>query len=600
MADYYPVLKRAISSLPSSSGDARRIVYEKARAALLKQLQSYDPPLSPSDVTDQRMALEECIRRIESEVAGAAYGLPESAQPQPSPQPPPPPPPEPAPVQSRPISMPEPRVENRPEPRPEPRRDPPPPPPVVTVQKPLPRPEPQRPVAPPTPPPAPQADPKIGAGISALSKTLRQADELGGASSQAVRSARGAIEEGVPPGSDEKIEPNFLEQPLGGRTPPPVDPVPSPAPRRGKPIPPRPMPAARPPAQSAQPKPAKKRGGGVAIALILILLVASAAGAVAWYGRDRLMALIGAGDTTVPPTATPPAASTDGAAPAGDGLEPKIVDRLPQDGEAASPVAPDAREVQTVDVQPPADADFPAPAPDAPPAAIAVPTPAEPEPSVVEAPPAAEAPSVEPAETPVAEAPATEVPPATGTDPQAVLVAQRAILYEEPVPGSEGARVDGRVVWSVVNEPVLPGEPAVPQVRAVVEIPERSLTLTLSIRENADAALPASHIVEARFDLPPDFPGTSIDTTPGLILKPTEDARGDALIGAVAKVADNLFWVALSGTPVESERNLQLLGEREWIDVPIRYGNRRRAILTFEKGPPGNRAVQDALAAWAN
>jgi hypothetical protein len=72
MADYYPVLKRAISSLPSSSGDARRIVYDKARAALLKQLQSYDPPLSPSDVTEQRMALEECIRRIRIRPAGRA------------------------------------------------------------------------------------------------------------------------------------------------------------------------------------------------------------------------------------------------------------------------------------------------------------------------------------------------------------------------------------------------------------------------------------------------------------------------------------------------------------------------------------------------
>jgi len=179
-----------------------------------------------------------------------------------------------------------------------------------------------------------------------------------------------------------------------------------------------------------------------------------------------------------------------------------------------------------------------------------------------------------------------------------VLVAQRAILYEEPIPGSDGARVEGQVLWTLVDEPVLPGEAPVPQIRATVEVPDRKIKLVLSIRRNTDQALPASHIAEMRFDLPADFPGRGIDTTPGLILKQTEDARGDPLIGAVAKVSDNLFWLALSGADQDAVRNVALLKEREWIDVPIRYLNRRRAILTFEKGTPGGEVFQRALAAW--
>ena len=66
----------------------------------------------------------------------------------------------------------------------------------------------------------------------------------------------------------------------------------------------------------------------------------------------------------------------------------------------------------------------------------------------------------------------------------------------------------------------------------------------------------------------------------------------------MAKVADNLFWVALSGGEQEAAKNLSLLEERQWIDVPIRYANRRRAILTFEKGAPGDRVMEQALAAW--
>ena len=69
MTDFYSVLQRAVSSLPDSSGPNRRAVYDKARKALLKQRQSFDPPLPSSDVTAQRLALEDAIRKIENEIA---------------------------------------------------------------------------------------------------------------------------------------------------------------------------------------------------------------------------------------------------------------------------------------------------------------------------------------------------------------------------------------------------------------------------------------------------------------------------------------------------------------------------------------------------
>ena len=45
-------------------------------------------------------------------------------------------------------------------------------------------------------------------------------------------------------------------------------------------------------------------------------------------------------------------------------------------------------------------------------------------------------------------------------------------------------------------------------------------------------------------------------------------------------------------------RNTQLLKERGWFDIPIVYNNNRRAILAIEKGTPGERAFQEAFAAW--
>ena len=64
------------------------------------------------------------------------------------------------------------------------------------------------------------------------------------------------------------------------------------------------------------------------------------------------------------------------------------------------------------------------------------------------------------------------------------------------------------------------------------------------------------------------------------------------------KVNDGFFWVALSNVPDEQERNLSLLKDRGWIDIPMLYENGKRAILTLEKGTPGTRAVDQAVAAW--
>lgn len=81
MADYFPVLSRAVSALPTNTGESRRAVYERARAAVVKQLRSLEPPLSEEDISRERMQLEDAIGRVETEHGGAA------AEPKPAPRP---------------------------------------------------------------------------------------------------------------------------------------------------------------------------------------------------------------------------------------------------------------------------------------------------------------------------------------------------------------------------------------------------------------------------------------------------------------------------------------------------------------------------------
>src|SRR6059058_5867479 len=73
MADYYPLIARAIAALdPNAPGEQRRALYERARSALIAQLRSVQPPLSESEITRERLSLEEAVRKVESEAAQRA------------------------------------------------------------------------------------------------------------------------------------------------------------------------------------------------------------------------------------------------------------------------------------------------------------------------------------------------------------------------------------------------------------------------------------------------------------------------------------------------------------------------------------------------
>jgi hypothetical protein len=135
-------------------------------------------------------------------------------------------------------------------------------------------------------------------------------------------------------------------------------------------------------------------------------------------------------------------------------------------------------------------------------------------------------------------------------------------------------------------------------VRADIDIPDRKFKMTILFRRNTDTSLPASHTAELTFSLPPDFAGTGVSNVPGILMKSNEQARGTPLAGLAVKVTDGFFLVGLSNVEVDRARNLQLMKERSWFDVPLVYTNQRRAIIAIEKGSPGERAFNDAFAAW--
>src|SRR3954454_452893 len=85
MADYYPLVAKAIAGLERNTGEGRRALYERARSALVAQLRGMsDPPLTEAEITRERLALEEAIRKVEAEAARRPRDNPRA---EPSPKP---------------------------------------------------------------------------------------------------------------------------------------------------------------------------------------------------------------------------------------------------------------------------------------------------------------------------------------------------------------------------------------------------------------------------------------------------------------------------------------------------------------------------------
>lgn len=176
----------------------------------------------------------------------------------------------------------------------------------------------------------------------------------------------------------------------------------------------------------------------------------------------------------------------------------------------------------------------------------------------------------------------------SGRAADAVGSGARAVLYEEGANG--GKQYDGSVSWRAQMRSPGAGLPAQPSIRAAVKIPQRQMSVLLVLSRNTDSKLSASHIIEITFNR-----STEIGQIPGILMKASPEARGNALKG-VAEVKPTSFLVGLSLSGMQN--NIELLKGLSWLEIPIIYKDGHRALLVVGKGEAGNHVFAKAFASW--
>ena len=173
----------------------------------------------------------------------------------------------------------------------------------------------------------------------------------------------------------------------------------------------------------------------------------------------------------------------------------------------------------------------------------------------------------------------------------------RAALYNEELGNPMGKRHAGSVCWRL-DLVKAAGQADKLVVHADVEIPDLGMRMEMDFSHNAGMPASASHHVSIKFEHPADIAGDEVVYVPGILLKSSEQGKGAPFAGLGTTVARGSFLVALSGAEVDRRRNLQLLKERSWFDIPLGYANQRRGILAVEKGYRGEQIFREAMAEW--
>jgi len=187
----------------------------------------------------------------------------------------------------------------------------------------------------------------------------------------------------------------------------------------------------------------------------------------------------------------------------------------------------------------------------------------------------------------------------------------RVVYIESLDPSMPVIANEGQVEWALSRTPSEFGGLDELSIVGTVDIPDRDMTVRLSIQRNTDVTIDAAYLFYFTFVTSQNPDGETIDAI-RLLFKASEQSEGQALVGAIpVKVRENFFVLALRGSRQALEHNLALMRQLPFLRLNIIYANsepehgtddaaQNNNDLAVEDGEPGLDQATDNADSGAN
>jgi hypothetical protein len=175
---------------------------------------------------------------------------------------------------------------------------------------------------------------------------------------------------------------------------------------------------------------------------------------------------------------------------------------------------------------------------------------------------------------------------------------ETATYFERAVSSAPWRELAGSARWRARSEDASIA-PRKPVLALDLRVPERELSMTMSIHHEAaeDAAL--THLIEFRFLNPQGAALDAISSVSGIRMTQVDGSSGRALAGLSIKAAPGLFLFGLSAEKDDARGNAEALQALSRFDISLGFADGSTAIISVPKGTSGNGVFAPALANWA-
>jgi hypothetical protein len=170
--------------------------------------------------------------------------------------------------------------------------------------------------------------------------------------------------------------------------------------------------------------------------------------------------------------------------------------------------------------------------------------------------------------------------------------------YDQAVSGAPWRELAGSARWRVRTEDAstAPGKGVL---ALDLRVPERRLSMSMTIRHEAAEDTALTHLLEFMFTNPQGAALDTVSSVTGITMKAADGTSSRALAGLSIKAAPGLFVFGLSAEKDDARRNAEALQTLPRFNISISFADGSTAVISVNKGKSGADAFSVALADWA-